>query len=245
MVHPPTLTLHTQCTSVPRISYLETQKQIQSLADGLQHIQQLLLQQQPTALPTASPKNSDNTPQTLLHWAPPPALPSVFDGDCSKGQAFLCSCQTYILLCPESFSNDQMKIVWALSCMKLGRAAKWADRIFKWEEENEGYTKFLDWDNFKSEFCKEFCPANSNSAMINKLESTTYDQRTQSVDDYLDEFLDLNCGIQVHRSRDLGSQIQKGARPTNSKCSHNNDKWMSLQCCSKCMVWGSQKHRSE
>jgi hypothetical protein len=52
--------------------------------------------------------------------------------------------------------------------MKSGRAAKWAACVFNWEEENVGYTKFLDWDNFKSELCKEFCPVNSNAAAINK-----------------------------------------------------------------------------
>ena len=63
--------------------------------------------------------------------------------------------------------------------------------IFKWEEKNTGDSRFLDWDNFKLEFRKEFCPANSEATAINKLESTTYYQRTQSVDDYLDKFLDL------------------------------------------------------
>ena len=88
--------------------------------------------------------------------------------------------------------------------MKLGRAAKWAAHIFKWEKENKGYTKFLDWGDFRSKFCKEFCPANSDSAAINKLESTTYYQRTQSIDDYLDEFLDL---IMVKFSKGLDPQI--------------------------------------
>jgi hypothetical protein len=50
----------------------------------------------------------------------------------------------------ESFSDDQTKIIWALFYMKAGRAAKWAAWVFKWKEENEGYTKFLDWDNFKT-----------------------------------------------------------------------------------------------
>ena len=36
--------------------------------------------------------------------------------------------------------------------MKSGRAAKWAAHVFKWEEDNEGYTKFLDWDNFKLDY---------------------------------------------------------------------------------------------
>ena len=93
--------------------------------------------------------------------------------------------------CLDSFSDDQIEIIWALLYMKSGRAAKWAAYIFTWEEENEGYARVLEWDNFKSEFHKEFCSANSNSTAINKLESITYYQRTWSVDDYLDEFLDL------------------------------------------------------
>ena len=36
-----------------------------------------------------------------------------------------------------------------------------------------GDSRFLDWDKFKSEFRKEFCPANSEATAINKLESTT------------------------------------------------------------------------
>jgi hypothetical protein len=93
--------------------------------------------------------------------------------------------------------------------MKAGRAIKWAAQIFKWEEENEGYTKFLDWDNFKTEFHKEFFPANSDIATINKLESMTYYQKTQSVDDYLDEFLDL---IVESRYMDLKTLVVKFRR---------------------------------
>ena len=59
------------------------------------------------------------------------------------------------------------------------------------EEDNEGYPKFLDWDEFWTEFQKDFCLAHADVAAINKLESTTYYQKTRLVDDYLDEFLDL------------------------------------------------------
>jgi len=48
------------------------------------------------------------------------ALPSEFNGDCTKGMAFLNSCQVYIRLCQNSFSNKQAKIVWAMSYMKAG-----------------------------------------------------------------------------------------------------------------------------
>ena len=54
-----------------------------------------------------------------------------------------------------------------------------------------GYTKFLDWDEFCNEFRRDFCPANSDVAAINKLESTTYYQKTRSVNEYLDECIEL------------------------------------------------------
>ena len=75
--------------------------------------------------------------------------------------------------------------------MKSGRAAKWAEQVFHWEEINSGYSKFLDWDEFRNEFKKDFCPAHSDVTAINKLESTTYYQKSRSIDDYLDEFVEL------------------------------------------------------
>ena len=51
-------------------------------------------------------------------------LPDEFHGDWIKGQTFLTSCKTYICLCPDSFSLDKIKIAWALSYMKSGRAGK-------------------------------------------------------------------------------------------------------------------------
>ena len=47
-----------------------------------------------------------------------PATPPEFDGDHSKGQAFLNSCQTYIRLCPREFLDEQTKTLWAMSYMK-------------------------------------------------------------------------------------------------------------------------------
>jgi hypothetical protein len=108
--------------------------------------------------------------------------------------------------------------VWAMSYMKAGRAAKWTARIFQWEQqpENAHSSKFLDWDDFRDEFKKEFTPAHSDSLAINRLESAAYYQRTRSLDDYLDEFQDLitESGytdpktIVVKFRRGLNAQIQ-------------------------------------
>ena len=113
-------------------------------------------------LPTVTVTPPSVVPDTLSNPEPKPrkarqpklvTLPE-FDRDCKKDLTFLNSCQTYIRLCPEEFHDEQMKIIWAMSYMKSGRAAKWTARIFKWEElsENEGCLKFADWEDFRDEF---------------------------------------------------------------------------------------------
>ena len=52
-----------------------------------------------------------------------PSTPSEFDGERSKGRAFLTSCRTYIRLCPEAFDDEVQQIIWAMSYMKAGRAS--------------------------------------------------------------------------------------------------------------------------
>jgi hypothetical protein len=195
--------------------HLDTQKQIAQIMNALHQLNENILQishpPQPSPLVDTTPKNPP--PSAPTKRGPPPALPNEFDGERSKGPAFLRSCQTYILLSPELFSEDQTKIVWALSYMKSGRAAKWAARVFKWEEDNGGDAKFLDWDDFKSEFRKEFCPAHSDVTAINKLESTTYYQRNRSVDDYLDEFLDLIAESGYTDPKTLVVKFRRGLDP--------------------------------
>ena len=97
--------------------------------------------------------------------------------------------------------------------MKSERAAKWAARVFKWEEDNRGYLKFLDWDEFQTEFQKDFCLAHKDVAAINKLESTTYYQKTRLVDNYLDEFLDLIMEVGYMDPKISVVKFQKGLDP--------------------------------
>ena len=170
---------------------VETKSQLTALINGFQHLELLIWELKPVKTLNTPPTNI--TPVWLAPTGQPPplALPNKYDRDRSKGQAFLTSCQTYMQLCPDSFPEEQTKITWALSYMKSSRAVKWAEQVFHWEEKNSGYSKFLDWDEFCNEFQKDFCPAHSDVAAINKLESTTYYQKSWSVDDYLDKFMEL------------------------------------------------------
>ena len=90
------------------------------------------------------------TPITPKAHGLKPAFLSEFNGDRTKRMAFLNSCQVYICLCLNSLMDEQAKIVWAMSYMKAGRAAKWSACIFRWEEqpENVGYHKFVDREDF-------------------------------------------------------------------------------------------------
>src|SRR5271155_2089886 len=184
-----------------------------------------------------SPKIPETPPIPVVHTPAPetrhtpltralhPALPSEFDGDRSKGVAFLYSCQTYIRLCSDAFPDDQTKITWALSYMKTGRAALWAARIFRWEEENLNSLKFANWNAFRNQFREEFCPVHTDQTAINRLESVAYFQNKRSVDDYLDEFLDLISeagytdpkAIVVKFHRGLEPQIQDAIATMTSR----------------------------
>jgi hypothetical protein len=121
----------------------------------------------------------------------------------------------YIRLCPHSFLDEQAKIMWAMSYMKSGRASKWTARIFRWEEqpENARLHRFIDWEDFRDEFKKEFCPAHADAAAINRLESTAYFQKTRSVDAYLDEFLDLIVEAGYSDPKTIVVKFRRGLDP--------------------------------
>ena len=187
--------------------------QFAALLNGFQQLDLLMRELAPAKTLKTTP--TDTIPIRLAPTGrpPPPALPSEYDGDRLKGQAFLISCQTYMCLCPDSFPEEQTKITWTLSYMKSGWAAKWAERIFYWEEKNPGYSKFLDWDEFQNGFRKDFCPAHSNVAAINKLESTTYYQKSQSINDYLDEFVELVAEVGYTDPKIVVVKFWKGLDP--------------------------------
>src|SRR6201996_4727689 len=191
-----------------------TQKQIDQLLQAFQHLERLMTTKiSPPPSPKINIPDTTSTRTIPIGQPPPPALPNKFDGDCSRGQAFLTSCQTYMRLCSDSFPSEQTKITWALSYMKSGRALKWAERIFQWEEKNGGYPRFLDWEEFRKDFRKEFCPAHSDIAAINKLESTNYYQKTRSVDDYLDKFVELVAEAGYMDQKTTVVKFRKGLEP--------------------------------
>ena len=107
-------------------------KQFDMLLNRFLKLEKMLQEQHPPPTPPKNPPiNITSIRSFPTRRPPPPALPNEYDRDRSKGQAFLTSCQTYIRLCSDSFHSEQTKITWALSYLKSGRAAKWAEQIFQ------------------------------------------------------------------------------------------------------------------
>jgi hypothetical protein len=93
-----------------------------------------------------------------------PAAPSEVDGSCHKGQAFLNSCELYMNLAPQQFTNKTSKVHWALSYMKAGRASLYADRVL-WYGAKNGVPWYSSWFAFWEDFVKTFCPLAGDSGV--------------------------------------------------------------------------------
>ena len=145
-----------------------------------------------------------------------PASPADFDGSREKGRAFLNSCDLYIGLVPDQFGSDEAKVYWALSFMKSGRAALFADRTIR-EHAKRGSVPYATWEAFRTVFLAEFCPKNEIQSARMKLEGTRYHQGSRSVEAYLDEFRELvdraeyreGANVVLKFRHGLSSEIQR------------------------------------
>ena len=99
---------------------------------------------------------SGDTRTASRHLAKP-AKPSEYDGDCANGHIFFNSCTLYLGLCANEFREDQARILWTLSFMKMGRAATFASHVFA-HASKTGEVRFKDWKEFEEAFLYQFFP---------------------------------------------------------------------------------------
>jgi hypothetical protein len=119
-----------------------------------------------------------------------PAPPSDFDGNRKRGRTFLNQCELYIKLRKSDFADEVTQIHWALSYMKSGRAAVFAEQVISHEATKEE-PLFDTWREFREEFEERFCPLNEATTAVNRLESAAYFQGRRELDEYIDEFDEL------------------------------------------------------
>jgi hypothetical protein len=140
--------------------------------------------------PPVSPSFVTTTLQALHPSRVKPGIPSHFDGDRAQGRAFLTSCELYISLTQSDFVDDQVRIHWALSYFKGGRAASFAEHILR-QELQSGKMCFASWREFTEEFTVTFCPENEATTALMRLKSDQYFQAKRNVEAYNNEFKDL------------------------------------------------------
>jgi hypothetical protein len=120
--------------------------------------------------PPVSPRLVTTTLQASQPSRVKPGIPSHFDGDRVQGRAFLTSCELYIPLTASDFIDEQVRIHWALSYFKGGRAASFAECIL-WQELRSGKMCFASWSDFTDEFVAMFCPENEATTALMRLKS--------------------------------------------------------------------------
>jgi hypothetical protein len=104
-----------------------------------------------------------------------PVAPSEFDGCHHKGCAFLNSCELYMNLAPQQFTNKTSKVHWALPYMKAGRASLYVDQVLQYKAKN-GVLWYLLWFAFQEDFVKTFCPKSEAQRALTWLEKAEYHQ---------------------------------------------------------------------
>jgi len=123
-------------------------------------------------------------------WHIKPACPNEFGGDRMKGRAFLNSCELYIGLAPHQFVDEHVKIMWALSIMKSGQAARFVDCQMR-AYHDIGSLSYWSWQEFVDEFIVDFCPKNEVQTSRTKLETSRFFQGGRDVDEYVNDFREL------------------------------------------------------
>jgi hypothetical protein len=106
-----------------------------------------------------------------------------------KGRMFLNQCELYIRLRQMDFVDEAMQINLALTYMKSGCTAAFAEELILYEADS-GTPCFDSWHDFRERFEEKFCPLDEATVAVNRLESTTYFQEKRKLD-YIDEFDEL------------------------------------------------------
>jgi hypothetical protein len=144
---------------------------------------------------------------------PKPAQPAEFDGERTKGRAFLNSVKWYMRSRGEEFRDDAHKIAWTLSYMKSGRALTFANQVTR-HTEAEGTLPYEDWLGFWKEMEDRFLPLDESEEAMNLLETDRYFQGKRNVDDYCDHFQDLVDHTGYTDGKQVVMKFRKGLEGT-------------------------------
>ena len=110
--------------------------------------------------------------------------PNEYDGKPETAQAWLDAVWLYLLINNALYYNDNRKIAYALSYMKKGSTATWAEVCCQQGFTNQSFRTFA---TFETDFEKAFGNANTAQEAMNWL-STTCINNGEQLQDYINRF---------------------------------------------------------
>jgi hypothetical protein len=120
-----------------------------------------------------------------------PNPPFIFDGDRTRGRAFIHSVRSYARLVPEAFVesgelSEEKVVRYAMSFMAKDSAQRWAEC-----QSAKPVFPFPTFEAFLTEFRLRFIEENEQDHALIKLESHSYHMGSRDIFRYTDDFEDL------------------------------------------------------
>ena len=112
--------------------------------------------------------------------------PRDFDGDRTKTNRFLRSCELYLKMNTVIYDTNEKKVAFVMSFMNSGGAAAWRDQWFN--EYTAIRATFLTWNAFKTAFLVSFTPISDEVAARGQLKALVQDSL---MDDYVGKYWEL------------------------------------------------------
>ena len=154
-----------------------------------------------------TPHTPSKQPKTLPAHFMKPVNHNKFADDHDKGHAFLNLCNLYFALAPHRFTNDEARILWALSFMKSDCAALFINCTLR-TYYVMGTLPYESKEEFSTIFVTEFFPKNEVQGARTILESLDYFQESRNVEEYIDDFHNLvQCGLNLQIQDDIACLI--------------------------------------
>uniref|UniRef100_A0A0W0G169 Putative Gag protein n=1 Tax=Moniliophthora roreri TaxID=221103 RepID=A0A0W0G169_MONRR len=177
--------------------------------------------QPPPSSPLAPPPVPPSGPATTAISDPavrkPPKLapPPEFDGDHTKGRAFITACQLYIQA-HGGFQSDTQKIMWVFSYMTKRDAAAWA--TMRTEQIIGSNSDWGTWDGFLTEFHMHFSVLDALALARSCLNTNAYFMKNCTLDEYTDEFMRLIYELGYADDLVKVEQFCVGLKPSIATC---------------------------
>jgi hypothetical protein len=118
-----------------------------------------------------------------------------------------------MMLCSDQFPNEASRIAWVLSLMRTDRAYRFSQRALAYMVDNSRW-EWNTFEEFSKEFAQEFFTPEEEIDALTRLETSAYHQGRRTIDDYVDDFVELMTRSRFSDMRSAVVKFRKGLEPS-------------------------------